>query len=475
MSNPIDTIKRKRHILIAAAALILVLVVFLLPMRRYARAQAEEAYGNPLAAAEIYYSLGPFRGAGNRADALWTRALADASEPGRTNYDVILDVIQSEQRAGRLNQDEARRLRIEYRERQVSLLMQYGKYLDAAAVAREEKFTDSHFGELYKEALYQAGLSFLDGAEYTTAQSEFGEAGDYGSAASFLAALDGKYESNDMLYYEDYADPGPDGERRCLWLFCGAGGGEAPLQDCCALIMFRHRSDKTLEVTDLRLYRFTEDKDIYRVFTAPYAEDYLHLYGEKNAVYFIVNLRNGPDCSDTMVFSRIGISERIDLQRLRELAVPCLRRELALGGDPFYSAYTRETHTPGGQEIRHVCMETGCTNPAVDCYGHLPCFYYCPLHAASQNSAFRRYTESLENDLEKERKEIRDAEAAADRERRRSSSYSSHSSRKDPYDVDSFSDPDDFADEGADEFADLWDADWEDGYDDAYDYWMENH
>ena len=94
MSNPIDTIKRKRHILIAAAALILVLVVFLLLMRRYARAQAEEAYGNPLAAAEIYYSLGPFRGAGNRADALWTRALADASEPGRTNYDVILDVIQ---------------------------------------------------------------------------------------------------------------------------------------------------------------------------------------------------------------------------------------------------------------------------------------------------------------------------------------------------------------------------------------------
>ena len=120
-------------------------------------------------------------------------------------------------------------------------------------------------------------------------------------------------------------------------------------------------------------------------------------------------------------------------------------------------------------------MENGCTNPAVDCYGQFPCFYYCPLHAASQSSAFRRYTESIESDLEKERKEIRDAEAAADRERRRGSSYSSHSSRKDPYDVDSFSDPDDFADEWADEFADLWDADWEDGYDDAYDYWMENH
>ena len=38
----------------------------------------------------------------------------------------------------------------------------------------------------------------------------------------------------------------------------------------------------------------------------------------------------------------------------------------------------------------------------------------------------------------------------------------------DPYDVDDYDNPDDFADEWADEFGD---GDYDDGYDDVYDYW----
>ena len=38
----------------------------------------------------------------------------------------------------------------------------------------------------------------------------------------------------------------------------------------------------------------------------------------------------------------------------------------------------------------------------------------------------------------------------------------------DPYDVQDFDDPDDFAEEWAEEFGD---GDYDDGYDDAYDYW----
>ena len=40
----------------------------------------------------------------------------------------------------------------------------------------------------------------------------------------------------------------------------------------------------------------------------------------------------------------------------------------------------------------------------------------------------------------------------------------------DPYDVQDFDDPDDFAEEWAEEFGD---GDYDDGYDDAYDYWEE--
>ena len=38
----------------------------------------------------------------------------------------------------------------------------------------------------------------------------------------------------------------------------------------------------------------------------------------------------------------------------------------------------------------------------------------------------------------------------------------------DPYDVQDFDDPDDFAEEWAEEFGD---GDYDDGYEDAYDYW----
>ena len=42
----------------------------------------------------------------------------------------------------------------------------------------------------------------------------------------------------------------------------------------------------------------------------------------------------------------------------------------------------------------------------------------------------------------------------------------------DPYDVEDYDDPDDFAEEWGEEFGD---GDYDDGYDDAYDYWEENH
>ena len=49
------------------------------------------------------------------------------------------------------------------------------------------------------------------------------------------------------------------------------------------------------------------------------------------------------------------------------------------------------------------------------------------------------------------------------------SSSSSHSRyHSDPYDVEDYSDPDDFAEEWAEEFGD---GSYDDGYDDAYDYW----
>lgn len=49
------------------------------------------------------------------------------------------------------------------------------------------------------------------------------------------------------------------------------------------------------------------------------------------------------------------------------------------------------------------------------------------------------------------------------------SSSSSHSRyHSDPYDVEDYSDPDDFAEEWAEEFGD---GNYDDGYEDAYDYW----
>ena len=57
-----------------------------------------------------------------------------------------------------------------------------------------------------------------------------------------------------------------------------------------------------------------------------------------------------------------------------------------------------------------------------------------------------------------------------------SGSTSGHSSgsgslkKTDPYDVDDYDDPDDFAEEWAEDFGD---GDYDDGYDDAYDYWEE--
>ena len=49
------------------------------------------------------------------------------------------------------------------------------------------------------------------------------------------------------------------------------------------------------------------------------------------------------------------------------------------------------------------------------------------------------------------------------------SSSSSHSRyHSDPYDVEDYNDPDDFAEEWAEEFGD---GNYDDGYDDAYDYW----
>ena len=44
--------------------------------------------------------------------------------------------------------------------------------------------------------------------------------------------------------------------------------------------------------------------------------------------------------------------------------------------------------------------------------------------------------------------------------------------KTDPYDVDDYDDPDDFAEEWAEEFGD---DDYDDGYDDAYDYWEEEY
>ena len=49
------------------------------------------------------------------------------------------------------------------------------------------------------------------------------------------------------------------------------------------------------------------------------------------------------------------------------------------------------------------------------------------------------------------------------------SSSSSHSRyNSDPYDVEDYNDPDDFAEEWTEEFGD---GNYDDGYDDAYDYW----
>ena len=59
-----------------------------------------------------------------------------------------------------------------------------------------------------------------------------------------------------------------------------------------------------------------------------------------------------------------------------------------------------------------------------------------------------------------------------------SDSFSGHSGgsgslkKTDPYDVDDYDDPDDFAEEWAEEFGD---DDYDDGYDDAYDYWEEEY
>ena len=59
-----------------------------------------------------------------------------------------------------------------------------------------------------------------------------------------------------------------------------------------------------------------------------------------------------------------------------------------------------------------------------------------------------------------------------------SGSTSGHSSgsgslkKTDPYDVDDYDDPDDFAEEWAEDFGD---GDYDDGYDDAYDYWEEEY
>ena len=46
------------------------------------------------------------------------------------------------------------------------------------------------------------------------------------------------------------------------------------------------------------------------------------------------------------------------------------------------------------------------------------------------------------------------------------------SEKTDPYDVDDYDDPDDFAEEWAEDFGD---GDYDDGYDDAYDYWEEEY
>ena len=59
-----------------------------------------------------------------------------------------------------------------------------------------------------------------------------------------------------------------------------------------------------------------------------------------------------------------------------------------------------------------------------------------------------------------------------------SGSTSGHSSgsgslkKTDPYDVDDYDNPDDFAEEWAEDFGD---GDYDDGYDDAYDYWEEEY
>ena len=55
-----------------------------------------------------------------------------------------------------------------------------------------------------------------------------------------------------------------------------------------------------------------------------------------------------------------------------------------------------------------------------------------------------------------------------------SSGVKHQSAYSDPYDVNDYDDPDDFAEEWAEEFADFVDGDCDDGYDEAYDYWEEN-
>ena len=50
--------------------------------------------------------------------------------------------------------------------------------------------------------------------------------------------------------------------------------------------------------------------------------------------------------------------------------------------------------------------------------------------------------------------------------------FSGSLKKTDPYDVDDYDDPDDFAEEWAEDFGD---GDYDDGYDDAYDYWEEEY
>ncbi len=90
---------------------------------------------------------------------------------------------------------------------------------------------------------------------------------------------------------------------------------------------------------------------------------------------------------------------------------------------------------------RHRCSEAGCKE------GKLSYSKYCCEH-------YRKYQNSQSSSSY-----------------RRSSSGSSGKKKSDVYDVYSFDDPDDFADEWAEEFGD---GNFGDGWDDAWDYWHDN-